>query len=169
MSRKSLALLIALIVAPAVFYLLWPTDEARIRKLIKEGASAVENEDLEKVMSKVSFGYRDEYGLSYMLLKETLKRHFEMYSDIEVQYEAPRIEVKGEAASASLDVRVIASEGGMRGYVFGDLDRPMSVGLGLEKDPAGRWLVGSATLSEPPIESASTVSASTVDLKERDM
>lgn len=144
MSRKSIALVFFLIASPALVYLLWPSDEARIRKLVRKGALAVEKEDLEAVMSLVSFAYQDEHGLGYMLLKEVLKRHFGMYSDIEVEYEGLMVEVEGGRAEAEMRVRVLASEGGMRGYIFGDLKEPLRLGLELEKSPAKKWLVTSA-------------------------
>lgn len=153
MSKKSIALLFLLIISPIIVYFLWPTDEARIRKLVKEGARAVEEEDIDTVMSKVSFGYRDDSGLNYMLLKKTLQREFNALSDIEVEYEALKIEVKEDKATARMEVRVIASMGEERGYIFGDLKEPMHIRLDLEKSPVKKWLViGSGGQGSPFFE-----------------
>jgi hypothetical protein len=149
MSRKSMALLVLLVVAPVLLYLLWPSDEARIRKLVAEAARAVEAEDLKGVMSHVSFNYSDEQGMSYLLIKKNLERKFRTYSGIEVDYENLRVEVGegGEGARADMDLRVIATFGGNdRGYVLGDLGDPVALELRLRKGgPLNRWQVVSAS------------------------
>jgi hypothetical protein len=55
---------------PIILYLLWPSDESRIKKLFKEGSQAIEKKELDAVMSKVSFNYRDGYGFTYLYIKE---------------------------------------------------------------------------------------------------
>ena len=42
MSRKTIILLLILFILPLVIYFLWPTDEARIKKLFREGSKAIE-------------------------------------------------------------------------------------------------------------------------------
>lgn len=149
MSKKSIALLVMLVVAPVLVYLLWSSDEARIRKLVRETARAVEAEDLDDVMSHVSYNYSDEHGLSYLLIKKNLEKKFSLYSGIEVGYENLRIEVgeDGERAGAKLDLRVIATFGEDDwGYVLGDLQNPVSLDLELKKGgPLNRWQVVSAS------------------------
>lgn len=129
-----------LMALPVAIYL-WPSDETRIRKLIKEGALVVEREDLDGLMSKVSFNYRDEYGLSYLLLKDVIKREFGYYSDIDVEYENLAVRVDKDRATATLDLRVLASTGTLRGYIFGDLREPLRLKLELEKGSMRKWLV----------------------------
>lgn len=149
MSKKSIALLVLLVVAPVLVYLLWPSEEARIRKLVRETARAVEAEELDGVMSHVSYNYSDEQGLSYLLIKKNLEKKFSFYSDIEVDYENLRVKVgeDGERAGAKLDLRVIATFGDDdRGYVLGDLQNPASLDLELKKGgPLNRWQVVSAS------------------------
>ena len=96
MSKKTIALLFILIITPLIIYLLWPSDESRIKKLFKEGSQAIEKEDLETVMSKVSFNYRDEYGFTYLYLKEIMKTLFKQMDDIKVEYENIEIIPHGE-------------------------------------------------------------------------
>jgi hypothetical protein len=93
LSKKYIALLFLLIIAPVILYLLWPSDESRIKKLFKEGSRAIEKEDLDGVMSKVSFNYRDESGLTYLYMKESIKSVFKQMSDIKVEYENLNIKV----------------------------------------------------------------------------
>ncbi len=134
-------MLLLLVVSPVVVYVLWPSDEARIRKLLRETAAAVEAEDMDRVMSSFDFAYRDAHGLSYLLLKRTLKREFGRVSDIEVDYEGLTVTVRDKKAGATLDLRVIATMGEARGYCLGDFDTPFSISVGLRKTPTGKWLV----------------------------
>ena len=47
--------ILLLIVAPVAVYHLWPSDEARIRKLVMLEAQALGAEDMEAVMKGISF------------------------------------------------------------------------------------------------------------------
>ncbi|MDP2158594.1 MAG: hypothetical protein Q8K68_12905 [Nitrospirota bacterium] len=51
MSRKTIILLVLLIISPVIVYLLWPSDESRIKKLFREGTKAVQQEKLDEVMA----------------------------------------------------------------------------------------------------------------------
>ncbi len=140
MSKKSIALLFLLIITPIIFYFLWPSDESRIKKLFNEGSRAIEKEDLDAVMSKVSFNYSDEYGLTYLYLKESMKSVFQQMSDIKIEYENLNIKVNDKIAKADMDVRIIATIGNDTGYIFGDLPKPVHLKFTLEKERT-KWLV----------------------------
>ncbi|MBA3060602.1 MAG: hypothetical protein FP832_02950 [Nitrospirae bacterium] len=143
MSKKSVILLFLLIISPVLIYFLWPSDESRIKKLIKEGAAAVEKEEIDNVMAKVSFNYQDNHGFTYILLKRVFEEQFKGMSGIKVEYENLRIEVKDKSASASFDLRVIATIGNDTGYIIGDLKTPEHLKLTLEKERLN-WLVTKA-------------------------
>jgi hypothetical protein len=64
MSKKTVMSLAVLILSPLIIYFLWPSDESRIKKLFREGAKAIELEKIDDVMSKVSFNYTDDHGLT---------------------------------------------------------------------------------------------------------
>jgi hypothetical protein len=140
MSKKSLILLFILIILPIVLYLLWPSDESRIKKLFKEGSHAIEKEDLDTVMSKVSFNYSDEYGMTYLYIKEMMKSVFHRMSDIKIEYENLMIKVNDKTATADMDVRIIATIGNDTGYILGDLPKPVHLKFTLEKVRT-KWLV----------------------------
>src|SRR5512137_260194 len=63
----------------------WPSDERRIRTLFREGIEAVESGNVDAVMSMVSFNYRDDYGLTYLTLREWLKAQFQPFTGIDVE------------------------------------------------------------------------------------
>jgi hypothetical protein len=140
MSKKTIALLFILIVTPLIIYLLWPSDESRIKNLFKEGSQAIEKEDLETVMSKVSFNYRDEYGFTYLYLKELMKTLFKQMDDIKIEYENIDINVHDKTATADMDVLILAKMGNNTGYILGDLSEPAHLTFTLEKERT-KWLV----------------------------
>ena len=140
MSKKTIGLIFLIIILPVVVYLLVPSDASRIKKLFKEGAKAVEREDIDAVMSKVSFNYRDEYGFTYLYVKESMKSVFRQWGDINIEYENLKIDIKGKTAVAYMDVRVTASIGDNAGYVLGDLTEPVHLQFTLEKERT-KWLV----------------------------
>lgn len=144
MSRRMIALLLLIFIGPLLFYLLWPSDENRIRKLFKEGARAIHEEKIEEVMAKVSFNYTDEHGLSYLFLKEGTTRLFAQAENIRVDYSIKNMEIKPETAVVAVEVRVSAGLSGEKGqgavYVAGDAAKPVSMKFHLEKE-RGKWLV----------------------------
>jgi hypothetical protein len=142
--RRTLIILSALALAAALAWYLWPSDQARIEKLVRETARAVQEEDVAAVMSGVSFNYRDDYGMSYLLVKRALEERFRRFSEIVVEYEGLSIEVAGDKAVATLGIRVIASLGSSRGYYLGDVREPVRLRLDLEKGPSRKWLVTKA-------------------------
>jgi len=141
MRWKTPVALVLAIVLPVAVWLLWPSDEARIRKLVRETREAAQAEDVGKVLSAVDYNYTDSAGLSYLYLKKILEQEFSRLSEIQVEYENLRIRVDEGKARASLDVRVIATMGGMTGYYLGDLDNPFALSIELEKGATGKWLV----------------------------
>lgn len=140
MSKKSVILLFLLIISPALIYFLWPSDESRIKKLIKEGAAAVEKKEIDNVMAKVSFNYQDDHGMTYILIKKILTEQFKSLSGIKIEYENLKIEVKEKLANAEFDLRVIATIGNQTGYIIGDLKTPARIKLFFEKERVS-WLV----------------------------
>jgi len=135
-----------LIVAPVAVYHLWPTDEARIRKLVMLEAQALGAEDMEAVMKGISFNYSDEKGLSYLLIKRLLERAFERYSDIKVSYNDMLVEVHEDGtATAVMDIRVTAGGSGEPPrYILGGAETPAVLNLSLKKEGAGKWMVRSS-------------------------
>ncbi|TFG35209.1 MAG: hypothetical protein E4H45_03220 [Nitrospirales bacterium] len=143
MSRKTIILLLILFILPLVIYFLWPSDEARIKKLFREGSRAIEKKDLDAVMSNVSFNYTDEYGFNYLYIKESMKRVFQQMGDLDIEYENLTITIADKAAKAEMDVRVVATIGNDRGYIFGDLPNPVHLTFSLEKERT-KWMVSRA-------------------------
>ncbi len=140
--RKKKGLLIFHIIFAIAFlsYLLLSSDESKIKKLFKEGSRAIEREDIDAVMSKVSYNYRDENGMNYLSLKESIKSVFKQMNDIKVEYENLKIKVNKKTASTDMDVRILATVGNETGYIIGDLTKPIHLRFTLEKERT-KWLV----------------------------
>ena len=140
MSRRTIIFLVILIISPVIIYLLWPSDESRIKKLFREGAAAIEQEKIDEVMAKVSFNYLDEKGLTYLFIKEGMTRLFQNMDNIKIEYEIIRIGITEKTATAELDIRVLATHGNDTGYIAGDLAKPFHLKFSLEKERT-TWLV----------------------------
>ncbi len=140
MSKKSLTIFFLILIIPIILYILWPSDEKRIKKLFKEGSEAIERKNLDDVMSKVSYNYNDEYGLTYLLIKENMKASFERMKDIKIEYENTNIEIGKGKATVEMDVRIIATIGTETGYILGDLPNPAHLIFSLEKERT-KWLI----------------------------
>ena len=136
-----------LIISPVIVYFLWPSDQARIKRLFKEGAKAVEARKVDDVMSKISYSYTDRHGLSYLALKQGMERVFKEMQNIRVEYEITQIDVRDKTATAGIDVRVIASYGKDTGYVLGDAARPAHLEFSLEKERTSWLITGSEGIS----------------------
>jgi hypothetical protein len=140
MSRKTVLALSLLILSPLIIYFLWPSDENRIKKLFREGANAIQEEDIKGVMSFISYNYMDDRGFSYITVKEGLGRVFEQMSGIKIDYQIRNILIKDDKATADLELRIIATDGQDTGYVSGDASKPSSMKFFFEKERT-RWLV----------------------------
>jgi hypothetical protein len=140
MRKKGITALLLLSVSILAAYVLLPSDESRIRKLFREGARAAESMDFEGVMAKVSFNYRDDYGMTYLSLKEMLKREFQGFSDISIEYGDLKVQVREDLATVEMDLRVMATAGGETGYIAGDIRTPLCLRFILGKERA-KWQI----------------------------
>lgn len=150
MSKRSIALLALLFLAPVILYFVWPTDENRIRKLFRDGAKAVEERKISDVMSKVSFSYSDANGLSYALIKDLMARLFKHMQGIKIEFEIKRLSITGEKAVADLAVRAVAAYEKDIGYFIGDAATPANIRFFLEKEGTG-WQVVKTERLKPGI------------------
>ena len=108
--------------------------------MISQGAEAIEKKDIDAVMSKVSYNYRDDYGFTYLYIKESMQSVFQRLKDIKVEQENLKITIQDKIAEADMDVRIIATIGNETGYVLGDMPKPVHLKLTLEKEKT-KWLV----------------------------
>lgn len=142
MKKLKIIFLIIVVVSPVIIWLLWPSDEARIRKVISHTAQAAEAGDVDGVMSAVDLTYSDSYGLNYLVLKNFLEREFKRLKNIDVSYSGLKIDVfKDNTATASMSLEVLAGEDERRGYYLGGPDNDAVLTITLSKNQLGQWRV----------------------------
>ncbi|ODS36557.1 MAG: hypothetical protein A7315_01725 [Candidatus Altiarchaeales archaeon WOR_SM1_79] len=136
---------IALVLVPLIYLLfvrpLLISEEARIRRAVKEGVQAIEAEDLGKCLRHVSLHYKDEYGLTYVGVKGLLTRIFQDFEGFEIDFRNLGITfLDEEVASVTFGLKVKVSYGGQRVYLLGSGDFSNRIKLSLIKE-GGRWKV----------------------------
>jgi hypothetical protein len=143
MRRKGFV--IALVLAALIYLLfvkpLFISEEARIKRCVKEGVQAIEAKDLRKCLRHVSLHYKDEYGLTYMGVKGLLTRIFQEFDAFEIDLRNVRITLLDkEAASVTFDLRIKVSYRGQMGFLLGSGDFSNQIKMSFVKEGRG-WKV----------------------------
>jgi hypothetical protein len=123
-----------------VIFILYPTDEKRIIKIIKSVEEAAISKDIDKFMGYISYNYSDDYHNGYIQIKEIIRTGFNRLDDMEIERNIDKISVNENLAEAELSVRVITSIGEERGYIIGDAVNGEKVRVFLEKSTQ-RWFI----------------------------
>lgn len=128
-------------------YFIFPTDENRIRKTINVGERAVESEDIDGLMERVSYNYQDKYGNNYLFLRKRLADTFRRLDNIAIEKQYRRIVILEGRAEVELSVRVLASHRSAqvrsetdREYFMGDSLEGKTILVFLEKSMQ-KWLI----------------------------
>lgn len=133
LSNKALLVLILAGTFMLAGYLFLSSDERRIKKLFREEIKSFEAENLDALMSGVSYNYQDEYGFNYLYLKEFFKKFFSLYSDLRVEYENLKVDISDNKARVEMSIRIIGTSGEDTGYIAGDIKTPLHFIFNLEK------------------------------------
>lgn len=142
---RTKGIVIALALAPLIYLFfvrpLLISEEARIRKGVREGVQAIEAEDVGKCLRHVSLHYKDEYGLTYVGVKGLLTRIFQEFDAFEIDLRNLRITLLDkEVASATFGLKVKVNYRGERVYLLGSGDFSNRIELSLTKE-GGKWTV----------------------------
>lgn len=131
----------------AFMYFFYPSDENRIRKVIRESRKAVVSEDHDGLMEHISYAYADDGGNNYLLLKNTVRKVFNRFDGIDIEMDIMKLSVTDDRAEAELAVRIAASaardQGGHgpgREYIVGDPTEKATLMVHFEKS-MGTWLI----------------------------
>lgn len=138
--RKRYLFPLLFFIIAALIFVLYPTDEKRIKRVIAGSEEALSKEDIDGLFEYISYNYRDEYGNSYLILKKRMEIVFKRLNDIETERNLLRITVQEKSAEAELNVRVIASEGAAREYIIGDSVTWQGIKVYFEKSPY-KWKI----------------------------
>ena len=124
----------------AVVFVIYPTDEKRIKRVIAGSEEALLKEDIDGLFEFISYNYQDDYGDSYLILKKRMQIVFKRLDDIEIEKNLLGITVNEKSAEADLNVKVIASEGELREYIIGDAVTWQGIKVYFEKSPY-KWKI----------------------------
>ena len=145
-SRKHLFSALLFICA-VLAYVLYPTDENRIRKTLTNAGESVASEDIDGVMKFISFNYADDFGNNYLMLRKTLQSVFKRLDGIDIEKSIIKISVGDKKAESELSVRVAASaslgsQGNEtdKGYIIGDAVDAAKIKVYFEKS-LNKWLI----------------------------
>jgi len=138
--RVILFLVLAFLCAGVAFYIFYPTDENRIRKILSNCEKAIVSEDIDGFMDAISFNYSDDYGNNYLLIKNRMQSAFKRFDNIAIEKSINRISVKDDNAEAELLFRVSVSAGEEREYIIGDAGEPQTVVVYFSKS-SYKWLI----------------------------
>jgi hypothetical protein len=133
--KKTYLYFLLFFIVAAVVFVLYPTDEKRIKRVIAGSEEALLQKDLDGLFGYISYNYRDDHGGSYLILKKRMQIVFKRLDDIEIEKNLLGITVQEKTAEAELNVRVIASEGASREYIIGDAVNWQRIKIYFEKSP----------------------------------
>jgi hypothetical protein len=150
---RGIAAFAALFLVLAAGFMLWPQNSERsIRKLLGKCAASIENRSIEGALSGVSFAYRDEFGLSYLVLKRLFEKAFARMSELDVQYAVTDVRVLKDSATVGLEVAVSAFVEGQTQYVLGSPHNREQMILKLAREELGWRVVSSSGMPGRELE-----------------
>jgi hypothetical protein len=149
---KTVLIIIAAVAAFILIKYLFVSDEARIKKVIYKGKTAIEQEDFEGALKHVSRDYQDDYGLNKMAIAALLKRLYAQFDDITIYVEWMEVEILERGiGQAAILTWVTAQWGEDIGYIVGNAETPRRVVFTLAKE-GKHWRVVKTEGVEPEEE-----------------
>ncbi|MFQ5788705.1 MAG: hypothetical protein ACE5H1_12080 [Thermodesulfobacteriota bacterium] len=145
--KKIILAVIVVAVLLIIFFLPDGDDTSEMESVFNQVIIAGEGKNLDGVMDHISLHYRDEYGVTYPVVKNIVKRYFEIYdsfdagySDLDVSFNESEKEVN---ALANLDVYVTGIRSDNSIAIWGNEESPDNVTVTLEKSILGDWKIKS--------------------------
>lgn len=116
--------------------------EAVFNDIIESG----KNKDLEGVTEHFSLYYRDEYGVSYPVVKNIVSSTFEKFDSLDGSYGNVSVSLgEGEngekLAYTNVDVTAIGTRGGIPHTLLGTEDTPDNITVTLKKSTFRGWKI----------------------------
>lgn len=115
-------------------------DLLRIKGVLKGAEEAVEQEDLEQLMSYVSIRYADPYGFDNPMARRFMSGLFKDFDKFEVAVEKPVIHIEGNTATVRLSLWISVDWDGHPAYLVGTNRTAAPVRAYLKKEFL-RWKV----------------------------
>lgn len=131
--KKSVWLILAVIIVVIIVWLWYPTEKRKLKSDIMSMKKAVEVESIGMVMEYIDLQYLDEKNLTRDEIVDVIVQFFAAVDSIRVQMSGMELSMdstgkeKTVFASCSLGVRVLARYEGERVLAFGGLVKPGTV------------------------------------------
>jgi ketosteroid isomerase-like protein len=149
---KTVLIIMAAVACFILIKYLIVSDEARIKRVIYQGKTAIEKEDFEGALKHVSRDYQDDYGLNKMATAAILKRLYAQFDEITIHVEEIAIEIREAGlGQAALRTWVTARWGEGIGYIVGSAENPSRVVFTLAKE-GRQWRIIKTEGVEPEEE-----------------
>ena len=155
---KKLTVLVIVIIALLVFYLCRSTDDtSEISEVLNQMVEAGEKGMQGDLMDHVSIEYRDDYGASYLVVKNVVDNFFQKFSNFDTKFNNLAVsldtsESGDKTAVANLDIHIIGYRSGAPVDILGTEDSYQNVTLELKKTKLLGWKITKAEGFENIIE-----------------
>lgn len=140
----------------ALGLLVWslvPSEEDRILKRLEQAATDMEREDVRGVMSVIDEErFTDPFGYGTGEIEDGLEAAFQMFANIEVVMERPRIRLEEGKRSAlvTLHFVITGTYEGQFGFIIGNTQETAMARFTMEKSPETGWRVVELTAAVMP-------------------
>ena len=130
-----------------IYFIYTGGDEtSEIEAVFNEIIDSGRNKDLEGVTEHFSLYYKDEYGVSYPVVKNIVSNTFERFDSLDGGYGNVSVSLgedeNGEKlAYANVDVKVTGIEGGIPHTLLGTEDTPDNITVTLKKSTFRGWKI----------------------------
>ena len=145
MKRKHLGLIAAALVSALIFWVILPSEEGKIRKVMGKVRKGIEEEKILAVMGHFSRDYRDEFNNSYESVAGLIAGKFREFEGMKFATFTTEVElIDRETATCRVEARLLATFEGEFGYLLGTTREPASLLVALRKE-RGEWKIMGAS------------------------
>ena len=147
---KKLVVLVVVIIALLFFYLCRSTDDTtEISEVLDQMVESGENGMQGDLMEHVSIEYRDDYGATYLIIKNVVDNFFQKFTKFDTKYENLAVSIdKSESgdntAVANLDIHIIGYRSGAPVDILGTEGSYQNITVELKKNKLLGWKITKA-------------------------
>jgi len=155
---NKLAVLVIVVIALLVFFLCRSTDDtSEISGVIDQMVEAGEKGMQGDLMEHVSIEYKDDYGASYLVVKNVVENFFQKFSKFDTDYKNLAVSIDNsengdKTAVANLDIHIIGYRSGTPVDILGSEDSYQNITVELKKSKLLGWKITKAEGFENIIE-----------------
>jgi hypothetical protein len=130
-----------------IFFIPRGDDNREIELVFNQMIKSGNEKNLEGLLENISLQYRDEYGATYPVVKEVIKRYFKNYDGFDARYSDLVVSIteseQGLNALANLNINVVGFRSGTAISILGSEGSTDNLIVTLEKSFLGDWKIKS--------------------------